>query len=118
LLHTDLHADQFLVSDKQVRVIDWAFPGAGAAWVDAAFLVIRLILAGQQISEAEAWAHDLRCWADAPAQAVTAFAAYVAGMWSCWAVTDPQPDAVRRAAAAREYAAWRARGSSSGGLLT
>jgi hypothetical protein len=110
LTHTDLHADQFLISDTQVRVIDWAFPAAAAPWVDATFLVIRLMLAGHHVAEAEAWARGVRCWADAPEQAVAAFAAYVAGMWSCWAVQNQEPDAVRRAEIARAYAAWRCSG--------
>lgn len=107
LLHTDLHADQFVIVGSHVRVIDWAFPAAGAPWVDAAFVLIRLILAGHSMCEAEAWARELRCWATSSDQAVTAFAAYVAGMWSCWAARDPEPGAVRRARAARAYAAWR-----------
>lgn len=107
LLHTDLHADQFLISGERVRVIDWAFPGAGAPWVDAAFLVIRLILAGHRIAEAEAWARGLRCWADVSELAITAFAAYIAGMWSYWAATTPEPGTAHRAQAARAYAAWR-----------
>lgn len=107
LLHTDLHADQFVIAGSDVRVIDWAFPAAGAPWVDAAFVLIRLILAGHPVREAEAWARELQCWAMSSDQAVTAFAAYVAGMWSCWAARDPEPGAVRRARAARAYAAWR-----------
>jgi hypothetical protein len=36
VLHTDLHAEQFRVGPVGgAHVIDWGFPGCGAAWVDA-----------------------------------------------------------------------------------
>lgn len=110
LLHTDLHADQFLITaDDTVRVIDWGRPGAGAGWVDVAFLVIRLMLAGHPAEDAEAWATTVDAWARASDDAVTSFAAYVAGLWSHWALTDAEPGAVRRAGVARAYANWRVR---------
>lgn len=39
-----------------MKVIDWAWPHRGPAWIDTAFLVPQLILAGQAPSEAEKWA--------------------------------------------------------------
>jgi hypothetical protein len=108
LLHTDLHADQFLIGDAdRVRVIDWAFPAAGAAWVDTAFLVLRLIGAGHTPANAEHWAHARSSWRGIADRTVTAFAVYVAGLWSEFAAVGSQPGAEHRARLAREYAAWR-----------
>ena len=108
LLHTDLHGDQFLLGpDNSIRVIDWGFPGAGAAWIDTAFLALRLVEAGHHPDDAETWARSLTCFSDVSREALTAFAVYVAGLWSYRAVTDAVPGADRRARLAREYAAWR-----------
>src|SRR5205823_5476502 len=112
--HTDLHANQILIDDSgRVHVIDWALPGAGAAWVDTAFLVLRLIEAGHTPTAAEQWAHTRSNWAGMDPQTATAFAVYVAGLWSYFAVTNPLPGAVRRARLARNYAAWRLASPSS-----
>jgi len=108
MLHTDLHAEQFLIGpDGGVRVIDWGFPGCGAAWVDTAFLVLRLIDAGHRPEQAEAWARRLECFSGVPDATLTAFAVYVAGLWGYWAATDAAPGAGHRARLARDYAAWR-----------
>ncbi|MFE0021332.1 phosphotransferase family protein [Amycolatopsis sp. NPDC059021] len=110
LIHTDLHKDQFIIdSAETVHVIDWGFPAAGAPWVDSAFLTIRLISAGHPSAEAEAWARTHLRLSEAADGQITAFAAYVAGLWSYWAVTDREPGASRRARMAREYAAYRLR---------
>lgn len=112
LLHTDLHRDQFLITDDgQVFVIDWAFPAAGAAWVDTAFLSLRLTAAGHPLAEAHQWACRRASWAaldrEAAAEAVTAWSVYVAGLWSWFAAQRNALDgADRRARLARDHAAW------------
>ncbi|MCP2169697.1 Phosphotransferase enzyme family [Goodfellowiella coeruleoviolacea] len=106
LLHTDLHQDQFIIgADGSVRVIDWGWPASGAPWVDVAFLVIRLIAAGHTPAEAERWAAGVPAWSTADGDAVTAFACYVSGLWSTWALT--KEGLGWRASCARRYAAWR-----------
>jgi hypothetical protein len=107
LAHTDLHADQFIVTDGRVHLIDWGWPAAAAPWVDTAYMVIRLVEAGHPATDAESWARTLPTWAGAAPADVTAFAAYVAGLWTVFAAKAPGPGARRRAAAARTYAAWR-----------
>lgn len=112
LLHTDLHRDQFLITDEgRVYVIDWAFPGAGASWVDTAFLSLRLTASGHTHAEAQEWARTRKGWAamDAGtlAESVTAWSVYVAGLWSWFAVQDGAlAFAGYRASVARNYAAW------------
>lgn len=108
LLHTDLHGDQFLIgAHGSVRVIDWGFPGAGAAWVDTAFLTLRLVEAGHQPDDALVWARSLASFSAVDDRSLTAFAVYVAGLWSYWAVIDPSPGTDHRARLARGYATWR-----------
>ncbi|MEU4804365.1 phosphotransferase [Actinosynnema sp. NPDC023587] len=111
LVHTDLHGQQVRIDDatNQVRVVDWGMPGAGPAWVDPAFLVLRLVEAGHTPAAAEDWARrSIPAYNDATDQALDAFAAYLAGMWSCWAVAPhPAPGAAHRARLARGYAAGR-----------
>jgi hypothetical protein len=108
LLHTDLHPDQFLITDSgRLYVIDWGFPGAGAQWVDTAFLVLRLIWAGHSPAEAERWAGARSTWAGLDEKTITAFAVYVAGLWSEFTLTDRSSGAEQRARLARDYAVWR-----------
>ncbi|MFE4337014.1 phosphotransferase, partial [Streptomyces sp. NPDC056831] len=54
LVHCDLRADNMLVDTDRVRVLDWSWAARGAAWVDAAFFVPQLILAGHSPAGAEA----------------------------------------------------------------
>ncbi|MEU5848924.1 hypothetical protein [Saccharopolyspora shandongensis] len=109
LAHTDLHGDQFRIGlDGVVHVIDWGFPGAAAPWVDGAYLVLRLIEAGHEPGAAEAWAAgNVAAFSDVTGEHLTAFAAYLAGMWSHWAVTKNGPGMQHRARLARDYASWR-----------
>ncbi|MEX5712748.1 phosphotransferase [Parafrankia sp. FMc6] len=105
LVHTDLHADQFIIgTDGTVHVIDWSFPGAAGPWVDMAFMVIRLVDAGHSPAAAEAWAAERPSWTS-NGDALTAFAAFVAGLWTYRAVTDGADGPWVQAA--RDYAAWR-----------
>ncbi|GLZ43299.1 hypothetical protein [Actinokineospora sp. NBRC 105648] len=101
LLHTDLHADQFVVADDgSVHVVDWGYPGAGAPWVDAAFMTLRLVDAGHPPSAVQAWTR-------ADPETLTAFACYVAGFWTHLAVAQPGPGTEHRARLALEYLRWR-----------
>ncbi len=104
LLHTDLHEDQFVVTSRgEARVVDWGWPASGAPWIDPAFLVLRLIGAGHTAEAAEAWARTHTRWAEATAGEITAFAVYVAGLWTYRATTG------RLSGLARGYANWRLR---------
>ncbi|GAA0553809.1 hypothetical protein GCM10009533_59760 [Saccharopolyspora spinosporotrichia] len=82
LLHTDLRADNMLIDDAgEVRVIDWSWVVRGAGWLDLAFLVPQLILAGHTPRAAEKTLSCLPAWQQAPADALTSFAAAVTGVW-------------------------------------
>lgn len=110
LLHTDMHGEQFLIDESgAARVIDWAFPARGAAWVDSAFLALRLIEAGHLPKDAERWVLRLPGFSNVDAEAtLNAFSAFIAGLWTTWAVSgDPPSGAARRARLALDYAAYR-----------
>ncbi|MBM7774127.1 hypothetical protein JOD54_004331 [Actinokineospora baliensis] len=80
LIHTDLNPANFLIADT-ARVIDWAWWRTGAAWIDPAFVLIRLIAAGHPPAEAEQWANRIPGFRDANPDALTAFAASVLRLW-------------------------------------
>jgi hypothetical protein len=107
LVHTDLHGGQFLVGKNgDVHVVDWGWPAAGADWIDTAFVVIRLVESGHRPDQAEEWAKSVPSWSRLDRDTVTAFAVYVAGLWSYRAATARQGGAKKRAAVARRYATW------------
>ncbi|WP_090096608.1 hypothetical protein [Lentzea jiangxiensis] len=80
LIHSDLNPFDFLVSDK-ARVVDWAWWRPGAAWVDVAQVAVRLVAAGHQPSDAEAWAEQLDAFRTADPDAITAYTASLVRMW-------------------------------------
>ncbi|MGC5020367.1 hypothetical protein [Micromonospora sp. DT47] len=80
LLHTDMTPRNFLLGDR-LRLVDWSAPCRGAAWIDTAFMLVRLIRAGHDPADAEHWATRVPAFADAPDQAVTAFADALVRLW-------------------------------------
>jgi hypothetical protein len=43
LIHTDVTPYNFLLHDGGVTLVDWSMPCGGAAWIDTALMVIRLV---------------------------------------------------------------------------
>ncbi len=80
LIHSDLNPANFLVSER-AQVVDWAWWQVGAPWFDPAYLVIRLIAEGHTPTSAENWAQQFDSFAQAPLDAITAFAASAVCMW-------------------------------------
>jgi hypothetical protein len=78
LVHTDVTPYNFLLHDGGVTLVDWSMPCRGAAWIDTALMVIRLIRAGHSPVQAEAWAAGIPAWSAARHEAVDAFAAGIA----------------------------------------
>jgi hypothetical protein len=82
LLHCDLRADNLLIAeDGRIRVIDWAWPHRGPAWIDTAFLVPQLILAGHTANDAEKWAGQVPAYQQADDTAINAFATALTSYW-------------------------------------
>lgn len=91
LVHTDLHSLNILVGPKGTRIVDWAWSRTGAAAVDMAFLIARLVAAGHTPAAAERWADDLAVWhATTPAER-TAFAVSIWGIWTHQSLEQPRP---------------------------
>jgi hypothetical protein len=108
LLHTDLSRRNFLVRDGVAHLVDWAGPALGAGWIDAAFLVVRLIRYGHAPALAEARVADLASWRAANPAALAAWASALIGLWSDRQRTVPAQHRVGLLAAARRWAAYRA----------
>ncbi|OHV29862.1 MULTISPECIES: phosphotransferase family protein [Pseudofrankia] len=106
LLHADPHPGNYVVTADGVRVIDWSHACRGAAWVDAALLAPRLVVAGHSPAEAEALMDQLSVWGDAPARAVTGLGAVTALFWAHQARFGPPRMRARRAVAAAAGLAW------------
>ncbi|MFF3350726.1 hypothetical protein [Streptomyces sp. NPDC002779] len=75
LVHTDLNEGNILVQgDGSACLLDWAWPGRGAGWLSAGFLLAQLIDAGTPAADAEAWARRaLPGWASSPTDAADTF---------------------------------------------
>jgi hypothetical protein len=80
LLHTDWTPGNVLVSD-QARLVDWAWPTRGAAWIDPACWTVWLIASGHTPDNAESWAARIPSWHHAPAEALDEYARIQARMW-------------------------------------
>ncbi len=104
--HADLYPLNILVSDR-AHVIDWAWACRGAAWVDPAFLVIRLIAAGHSPASAEDWMNQVPSWLEASELARTAFAVAVSGMWEYRGRRNPARSVGPTTASARTWARYR-----------
>lgn len=91
LLHTDWAPDNVLISDGRARVIDWAWPTRGAAWIDPFTWALRLMQAGHTVEDAVGWARRLRSWQEADPGAVQAFAVANVRTWREIAAMDGQP---------------------------
>ncbi|MGW0854954.1 phosphotransferase [Streptomyces sp. NPDC002690] len=85
LVHCDLRADNMLTETGtgRVRILDWSWGARGAAWVDAAFLVPQLILAGHSPAGAEAaLAARVPAWRAVAPEAASVFAVALTGYWT------------------------------------
>lgn len=83
LLHTDFNPCNVLIETpgKRARLIDWAWPTRGAAWIDPCCLIIPLIAAGHTPGGAEAWASRIPAWHTGSRPAIGAFARASARLW-------------------------------------
>lgn len=80
LIHSDLNPFNFLISDK-ARVVDWAWWRSGAPWIDVAQVAVRMIAAGHEPYDAEAWAGQLDAFRMADPDGITAYTASLVRMW-------------------------------------
>jgi hypothetical protein len=97
LSHTDWSPGNVVIG-RDARLVDWAWPTRGADWIDPACWIIWLIASGHSPARAESQAASVPAFARAPRQAVTAFAAAQAAMWT--EIGEQAPHHGLRAAAA------------------
>lgn len=82
LLHTDWNPLNVLLTDDGAKLIDWAWPTLGAAWIDPACWVLRLIAAGHDPETAEGWAENVPAWHTATQRQLDIFACANARLWN------------------------------------
>jgi hypothetical protein len=97
LCHTDWSPGNVLIADD-ARLVDWAWPTRGAAWIDPACWIVWLIASGHSPAQAERHAAAVPAFGRAPGHAVTAFAAAQAAMWADIAEDAPHPGLAAAAA--------------------
>ncbi|MFP3963761.1 phosphotransferase [Actinomadura fulvescens] len=102
LLHTDLHAENVLITPERAYLVDWAWACKGAPWAELAMLAFRLMAAGHTIESAVAWGQSFPAWDDG--EPLTAFVAANAQSWERAAQHDPQDWKVRAADVAQQWA--------------
>ena len=114
LLHTDPNPGNVLITGDRARawLVDWAWSTRGAAFIDLACLVPRLIVAGHSPAEAEDWAAGYPAWQDADQAAVTAFSLALARLVRKPADGDPAGDWRQPTAQATTH--WARHRSASG----
>lgn len=81
LLHTDFAPDNVLIVGERARLVDWAWPTRGAAWIDPGALALRLMDAGHPVSSALAVAGRFPSWSGAAPEALAALGAATAALW-------------------------------------
>jgi hypothetical protein len=81
LMHTDWLPDNVLFTLSRPYLIDWAWPTLGAAWMDPAFWLIRLIASGHTIQDAERYAARVPGYANADPIHINLFASANVQMW-------------------------------------
>ncbi|MEV6899774.1 phosphotransferase [Amycolatopsis sp. NPDC051372] len=89
LLHTDLHSLNMLI-DQRAVVIDWAWSRKGAAPVDVAFLLARLVAARHGVEEADRWCEAIPVWRSTSAEVRTALAVEIWGIWLHQSISEPR----------------------------
>ncbi len=104
LLHTDFAPDNVLITGDRARIIDWAWPTRGAAWIDPCALLLQLMDAGHSVDEALAFASRFPSWRDAKAEALAAFSLATAALWREIAEVDRTPWKLGMAKRAAELA--------------
>jgi hypothetical protein len=107
LLHTHFNPLNVLMTADGAWVIDWAWPTRGAAFIDPACFLLRLMLGGHTAAQAEVWAGQCTSWGKTPDHAIKVFAIACARLYDEIARDDPQVWKKGFAAVAQDWAKYR-----------
>ncbi|MEU6807966.1 aminoglycoside phosphotransferase [Streptomyces sp. NPDC046831] len=106
LLQADWAPADVLIGAGRARIVDWARPTRGAAWIDPFLLALRLTAAGHSAAVAVSWVQRVASWRAAEPETLHAFAVAVARLWADIAAEDPVPPKVALAESAERLRAW------------
>ena len=111
LQHTDWLPDNVLFTSSRPYLIDWAWPTLGAAWMDPAFWLVRLIASGHTIKAAEQYAAQVPGYANADPTHINLFALANVQLWDEieQQATKVSPWVRSLATASREWCEFRSR---------
>jgi Phosphotransferase enzyme family len=105
ILHTDYNPANILITtDGSAKIIDWAWPTKGSAWIDPACLIPRLIACGHSPTSAEEVARQCPAWRNADTAAIDLFASALTRLWT--AIASDQPDEPWKQALAKSAQQW------------
>ncbi|MGW6317569.1 aminoglycoside phosphotransferase [Streptomyces sp. NPDC055099] len=107
LLHTRWNPKNVLVRDGGARLVNWARASLGAAWIDPALWVLRLIAAGHDPEQAEFAASGHEAWRHASYEALWAFSRAQARRWDSVAAQSADEGSQLMQQAARTWRDYR-----------
>jgi hypothetical protein len=108
LTHSDWTPDNVLVSADRAWLVDWAWPTLGAAWIDAACWVLRLMASGGHTAhEAEQQASRHPAFEAADPAHIDMFASANVRLWAEVAQSSPSAWTKEMAQAARTWSSYR-----------
>jgi len=107
LLHTDFNPLNVRIAPQATWIVDWAWPTRGAAFIEPACFLLRLMASGHTAASAERWAARCAGWDQAPPPAISAFATASARLFAEIAHDDPQPWKQQLAGAASQWMTYR-----------
>ena len=82
LVHTDLGPANLIVTQRGLRIVDWAMATKAAPWVELATLTLWLISAGHTPQQAEQWLARQPAWHTADPKVLDYFATRNAEKWA------------------------------------
>ncbi|MGI5520608.1 phosphotransferase [Micromonospora sp. CA-259024] len=82
LVHSDLNPTNLIVTQRGLRIVDWAYATKAAAWVELALLVQWLIGSGHTPEQAEEWVAQFPSWGATDREVLDDFASRTASKWS------------------------------------
>ncbi|MEU8239405.1 phosphotransferase [Actinoplanes missouriensis] len=105
LVHTDLGPANLIVTQRGLRIVDWAMATKAAPWVELAMLTPWLISAGHTPEQADGWLARHRAWRSADPEVLDYFAMKNAEKWA-------SKSAGSTAAWVHDLAAWTSKWSA------